>query len=769
LDKNKKQRFSNELNSKPKVQKVCSEVILPSFGEQYSLKFKNRINSYNPSITRKNYPLNKYNPYWMISNSITNNIAKSMNNNENELEGKSKESINNLVIANKNINNHNTTDTMNRLPLICHNSDNNEKDDIIINNQIKNIFSIFNESNKETINPVTVNLNNINKNNSGLLKRSESILNLTNVFHNGNNMQRSLNSYSSSSSSIYSSNYNHDDNNNNGNYNKIVVINSSSNNKHIKSKIVNNSNNNKESNFEDLKKNSDGSLLIDSSTTQTTDDSSITNNYYASPTTKAKLNNKSKMQNKLKKYNQGTFEHINVKLRFKNLYLSKRISHKIPAKNIEYLNKVRKQFRKNNNSYVNSSSDEFPTTLYTFRQINVRFPKQFKKLSVDNHKIHTFKDNYSINKGTKNIMEKVHHKKNSNKNDYIFTVECLNTITTDKNTIKSVMKYNELVKSFKNNSQIISHNMKENIGNQHDKNYMINGYKYDNIIYKNDMNQDFPDNIYENDINQIFTNEIYENDMNQIFANKNDNHHYLQYDEDYIDNNLKAFYTNKGSDKDYHQKQNSENFESFNLENPQDLQQNDLLQQIQQQRLYYQENKIDYSYSCTTLSSYSSDESYIDSGEDYSVPDIANNYYETVMVSSNSMSSVTPLSFKKQENNFLTNKASLSSMTNNDLNKIKLLGNNNGSVTSPSKLEEEEESKISQRQSIKLKREDQVAPFFQSNASTPEIHNINFKLYASDATESVSSSFSSTNTNNNNKDTNFNNSLSNFIYHKPFL
>lgn len=761
MDKNKKQRFSNELNSKPIVQKVCSEVIPPSFGEQYSLKFKNRINSYNSSLTRKNYPSNIYNPYWMISNSITNNITKSIKNNENELEGKSKENMNNLVIANKNINNHNTMDAT-------------KKDDIIINNQIKNIFSIFNESNKETINPVTGHLNNINKNNSGLLKRSESILNLTNVFHNSNNMQKSLNSYSSSSSSIYSSNYNHDDNNNNGNYNKIVVINSSSNNKHIKSKIVNNSNNNKESNFEDLKKNSDGSLLIDSSTTQTTDDSSIINNsekqFY--PSAKVKLNNKSKMQNKLKKYNQGAFEHINVKLRFKNLYLSKRISHKIPAKNIEYLNKFRKQLRKNNNSYVNSSSDEFPTTLYTFRQINVRFPKQFKKLSIDNHKIHTFKDNYSINKGTKNIMEKVHHKKNASKNDYIFTVECLNTITTDKNTIKSVMKYNELVKSFKNNSQINNHNMKESIGNELDKNYIANGNKYDNIIYESNMSQDFPNNIYENDMNQIFTNEIYENGMNQVFANKNDNHRYLQYDGDFIDNNLKTFYTNEGNDKDYHKKQNSENFESFNIENQQDLKQNDLLQQIQQQRLYYQENKIDYSYSCTTLSSYSSDESYLDSGDDYSVPDIANNYYETVMVSSNSMSSVTPLSFKKQDNNFLTNKASLSSITNNDLNKIKLLGNNNGSVTSPSKLEEEEESKISQRQSIKLKREDQVAPFFQSNvikSSTPEIHNINFKLYASDATESVSSSFSSTNTTNNNKDTNFDNSLSNFIYHKPFL
>ena len=700
-------------------------------------------------MTRKNYPSNKYNPYWMISNSIANNKAKSINNDGTELKGTSNETIN------KDIKNHNTMGTVtSRLPLNYHSFNSNENDDIIINNQVKSIFSLFNKCNQENSNLKNDDLNDLNNlyKNNAKLKRNESILNLTNVFNNNNNtIQKLSNSYSSSTSSIYSSNYNYDnndDNNSNNNYNKVVLINTSSNKKHINNKNIDKTNGSKDSNFEDSKKNSNDSSLIDSSTIRTSETSSMTNNsekhFFSSPVNHSESDSKLKIQNQLKTHNQGTFEHINVKLRFKNLYLSKRISHKIPAKNIEYLNRYKKQYRINNNSYINSSSDEFPKTLYTFRQINVRFPKQYKNLPIENHKIHTFKDNNSINKGTRNIMEKVHHKKNANNKDYMFTIECLNTITTDKNTIKSVMKYNDLVKSFKNNSShLMDQNMTKDIQNELDKNLYSNNYKCE-------------DN----------------NDIHQTFTNKNDNHNHLyrQYESEFINNDLKTGYSTELNNKKCYPNQNSETIESYTIEKHKQNIQQELIQQIQEQSIYYQENKLDYSYSCTTLSSFTDDESYLESGEDdYCVPDISKNYNEVVVVTPNSMSPVSPLSFKKHKSNYLPVKSPICSIANNKLNFIS--ESNNFSVSSTSKFDLEEESQMGKRRSIKLKREDQIAPFFQNDtlkSITPNIHNTNFKLYDSDATESISSSYSSSVSTDNNKGTKYINSLSNFIYHKPF-
>jgi len=114
-----------------------------------------------------------------------------------------------------------------------------------------------------------------------------------------------------------------------------------------------------------------------------------------------------------------------------------------------------------------------------------------------------------------------------------------------------------------------------------------------------------------------------------------------------------------------------ENIEFSSIEKQKQNLQQELLQQIQEQSAYYQENKIDYSYSCTTLSSYTSDESYLVSrDDDYCVPDISKNYYESTVVSSNSIFPVTPLSFKKHKKNLLTIKSPICSIANNELNSL---------------------------------------------------------------------------------------------------
>ncbi|OUM69877.1 hypothetical protein PIROE2DRAFT_2065, partial [Piromyces sp. E2] len=404
----------------------------------------------------------------------------------------------------------------------------------------------------------------------------------------------------------------------------------------------------------------------------------------------------------------------------------------------------RKQSRKSSESYF-TSSDEYPATLYTFRQINTRFPKQFRKTSMENYKIHVFKDNNGINKDSKNNMMKIHHKKNVSKKDYMYTIECLNAITTDQDTIKSVKKSRELINNLK-------------------RKYDSNSNHYATCNNENEYNDSFIIDAYN------CPKEIYENDVNHFISNNEVNH---QYERDFIHGNLKA---NNPYDNETFNKTNN-SVESNDLEKQkQDLQQL-LIQQIQQQSRYYQENKIDYSYSCTTLSSYTNDESYYDSDDDdYSVPDITKHYYETVTVSSNLPSSMTSLSFRKNRNDSFSHQASLSSQANNDLKKLTSLCNNINSTLEQIKVINEEiesntslSSKIYSREnkegsnrmklkneSIQLQHGDQIQPIFHNNTllvASPEVHNSNFKLYDSDATESITSS--STISTNSIKDTDY--------------
>ncbi|OUM56330.1 hypothetical protein PIROE2DRAFT_65594, partial [Piromyces sp. E2] len=597
LDKNNKQKISSDFNSKPKVQKVYSEIIPQSYDTQYSLKFKNRINSYNPYLSRKrNASMNQYNTYWMISNNIANNITNNKSRNNininitNELDNK-----------NEKMNKKSTKD-LSESPksaqtLIYSSFENQLNDDSLTNNNMKNLFSLF-YNNKENIN--NTNNNKITTGNDNhYLKRNESILNLANICHN--NIQKSLNSFSSSSSSIYSSIYNNYNNNGNidNNYNKVIVINSSSNNKHIKNKEINNTASSKESNFDNTPRSLDGFSLIDTSMTQLSSVTEVSSITISSETMNSYINKNVKDHNKSRNSSKRKYQfNNNIKLKFKNLYLSKRISHKISSKNIDYLSSDRKQSRKSSESYF-TSSDEYPATLYTFRQINTRFPKQFRKTSMENYKIHVFKDNNGINKDSKNNMMKIHHKKNVSKKDYMYTIECLNAITTDQDTIKSVKKSRELINNLK-------------------RKYDSNSNHYATCNNENEYNDSFIIDAYN------CPKEIYENDVNHFISNNEVNH---QYERDFIHGNLKA---NNPYDNETFNKTNN-SVESNDLEKQkQDLQQL-LIQQIQQQSRYYQENKIDYSYSCTTLSSYTNDESYYDSDDDdYSVPDITKHYYETV-------------------------------------------------------------------------------------------------------------------------------------------
>jgi len=772
LDKNKKQRFSNEFIGNQKVQKEHSEIISHSdnYCSQYSLKFKNRINSCNTPIIRNTYcSINQYNPYWMLlsdaNNDINeekklsfiniNEIEKGKNNLENNDKSNDFSKINEnkemkIYMKEKNLNIN--SDVKSTQSPLNYSSFEDLNDDFTINNKKKSIFSLFYKNNsKESNNETNVKTSTIIKNNNGLLKRNESIINLSDNYF----MKKSMNSYSSSSSSIYSSNYNHNNSSSGNDYNKVIVINSSSNNKHIKNKEISGIND-KYSNF-DNSKSLDGSSLIDTSTTHLSSNTEVSSITINSETINSYINSmnefgnkmKSDLQNKsLEQNNRLSKERSNnVNLRFKSLYLSRRISHKIPAKNIEYLKNFKRQVRRKSNEFgFYASSDEYPATLYTFRQIHAHFPKQFRKMSIslDNqsYKIQKFKDNNCINKNfkdSKKKMEKIHHKKNATATDYIFTIECLNTINTDENTIKTVKKSGELV---------------ENIKNKNNINHSLNDNK--NVI---DTYNNYSGDVIENDNNQFITN---------IEVNS-------QYEKDFINSNLDNCYTFGGT----------VNMNANDLEKQkQDLQQQ-LIYQIQQQSRYYQENKIDYSYSCTTISSYESDESYsLDSDDEYEFLDKTNNYYETVIVSPNPMSSITSLSFRKNKDNSVSITASYSSVSNNDLKKLKSLCNNinstleqikviNGieSTSNTPKYDMEEGDGIIKpiERSVQLKKEESVAPLFQNNTlmiKTPEIHNVNFKIYDSDATESVTSTSSSTISTESNRDTNY--LYYDETYQKPF-
>jgi hypothetical protein len=779
LDKNKKQRFSNEIIGNPKIQKIHSDIIPQgyNYGTQYSLKFKNRINSCNTPNTRNNYfSIHQYNPYRDLLNNTSkdNKIEKKTSIiNINEIGKEINESDSNVPENNDNINNfskisenkemkiymeekiiNDNSDMKSTQSPLNYSSFEDLNDDSTTNHKMKNIFSLFYKNNsKERSNETNVKSSTVIKNkNNGLLRRNESIINLSENYF----MKKSMNSYSSSSSSIYSSNYNHNNSCSGNDYNKVIVINSSSNNKHIKNKEISGISD-KYSNF-DNSKSLDGSSLIDTSTTHllsNTEVSSITINSetinsYINSMNEFGNNIKSDFQNKsLEQNNQLSKERNNtVNLRFKNLYLSRRISHKIPAKNIEYLKNFKRQVRRKSNEFgFYASSDEYPATLYTFRQIHAHFPKQFRKMSIslDNqsYKIQKIKDNNCINKNfrdSKKKMEKIHHKKNATTTDYIFTIECLNTITTDENTIRTVKKSGELVENIKN---------KNNINR-------VNNNK--NVI---DTYNDYQGDIIENDANQFITN---------VEVNS-------QYEKEFINDNLDHCYTFGGTI--------NMNISDNNLEKQkQDLQQQ-LIQQIQQQSRYYQENKIDYSYSCTTLSSYESDESYsVDSDDEYEFPDKTNNYYETVIVSPNPMSSITSLSFRKNKDNSVSITASYSSVSNNDLKKLKSLCNNINSTLEQIKVINDIESTSNTpkydmeegegiikpiERSVQLKKEESVAPLYQNNTlmiTTPEIHNVNFKIYDSDATESVTSTSSSTISTESNRDINY--LYYDETYQKPF-
>lgn len=774
MDKNKKQKYSSEFSTNPKIQKIHSDIIPQNynFNTQYSLKFKNRINSCNSPITRNKYAsVHQYNPYWMIlnnSNEITNDeeknslnsineVKKVMNNSENK--GIKLSKINGQKDINVNINeksiNVNSDIKASQSPLNYSSFDelNSESNAV---NKMKSIFSIFYKNNtKENViqdsndNKIDGSINTeMNKGNTCLLKRNESILNLSNNYF----MQKSIDSYSSSSSSIYSSNFNNNNtttstNNNNtdNDYNKVIIINSSSNDKFINNRDCSRINNIKESNSDNSIKSLDGSSLIDTSTTHLSTNTEVSSLTISSETVNSYKNSLNQSNNQEFHYKNKNLcdsnneRSNNINLRFKNLYLSRRISHIIPAKNIECLKNYRRQIRRKSNEFgFYTSSDEYPATLYTFRQIHTRFPKQFRKMStnmdIQNHKIQKFKDNTSINKrfkDSKSRMEKIHHKKNATSTDYLFTIECLNTITTDKNTIKSVKKSSELVENLKN------------------KNGICSNFNDNNKFYLNDSYNSYPNDIVENNVNQSIAN----NKINP------------RYEKDYIDGNLNNNFT-------FGDRINISNCESPNqvletldissLERQKQELQQHLILQIQQQSRYYQENKIDYSYSCTTISSYKSDDSYSLDKDNYDFPDLTKNYYETVIISPNPMSSFTSLSIKKNNDNSLSITASYSSMANSDLKKLKSLCNNINStleqikvindiesISNISNYDIENSSRLMESKechTIQLKKEKPITPLFQNNTfiTTPELHNANFKLYDSDDTESITSTSSST-------------------------
>ncbi|KAL6612583.1 hypothetical protein LY90DRAFT_519226 [Neocallimastix californiae] len=708
LDKNKKQRFSNEIIGNPKIQKIHSDIIPQgyNYGTQYSLKFKNRINSCNTPNTRNNYfSIHQYNPYRDLLNNTSkdNKIEKKTSIiNINEIGKEINESDSNVPENNDNINNFSKISENKEMKIYM------EEKIINDNSDMKSTQSPLNYSSFEDLNDDST--------------TNHKMKNIFSLFYKNNSKERS---------------------------NETNV--KSSTNKEI-SGISD-----KYSNF-DNSKSLDGSSLIDTSTTHllsNTEVSSITINSetinsYINSMNEFGNNIKSDFQNKsLEQNNQLSKERNNtVNLRFKNLYLSRRISHKIPAKNIEYLKNFKRQVRRKSNEFgFYASSDEYPATLYTFRQIHAHFPKQFRKMSIslDNqsYKIQKIKDNNCINKNfrdSKKKMEKIHHKKNATTTDYIFTIECLNTITTDENTIRTVKKSGELVENIKN---------KNNINR-------VNNNK--NVI---DTYNDYQGDIIENDANQFITN---------VEVNS-------QYEKEFINDNLDHCYTFGGTI--------NMNISDNNLEKQkQDLQQQ-LIQQIQQQSRYYQENKIDYSYSCTTLSSYESDESYsVDSDDEYEFPDKTNNYYETVIVSPNPMSSITSLSFRKNKDNSVSITASYSSVSNNDLKKLKSLCNNINSTLEQIKVINDIESTSNTpkydmeegegiikpiERSVQLKKEESVAPLYQNNTlmiTTPEIHNVNFKIYDSDATESVTSTSSSTISTESNRDINY--LYYDETYQKPF-
>ncbi|ORX41648.1 hypothetical protein BCR36DRAFT_338995, partial [Piromyces finnis] len=749
LDKNKNQKFYSEHNSK--IQNVCSEIITPSYDSQYSLKFKNRISSYNPSLTRKrNNQMNNYNPYWMISNGIVDNITntniknrKSLSINiPNELENGNIERVNKNYSKDL-LNSKIISESPKSAQTLIYSSFENPLNDEAItnNNKMKNLFSLFYNNSKDNVN-TTIN----NKTNNNYIKRNESLLNLNNGYQHTTNTKPS--SFSSSSSSIYSSNYNNNEKINT-NYNKVIVINSSSNNQHIKKGINRMTGN---SNFDATPKSLDGSSLIDTSMTQLSSVTEVSSITISSETMNSYGNKGKKIQSRSRSLTERKYSrNNNFKLKFKNLYLSKKISHKVSLKNIEYFNNHRKQSRRSCDS-VFTSSDEYPATLYSFRQINTRFPKQFRKKSMENYKIHMFKDSSRINKDARKTMKRIHHKKNVSDRDYIYAIECLNAITTNQDTIKSVKKSGELIEGLKNKGvNHTNHSFRSNKQVEQD-----NGFS-------SDASYNYP------------SRDVYDNDVNQFISNNKVNY---QYERDFIHGNLKANYPYENKNNYESPQQHSDHLESSDLEKQkQDLQQL-LIQQIQQQSRYYQENKIDYSYSCTTLSSYSSDESYYDSDfdYDYSIPDMTRPYYETVTIASNPASSITSISFRKHRNDSLSVQASLSSFANNDLKKLTSLCNNINSTLEQIKIINEElethsnsskfdlteeevssNSKALEKKSIQLKHGEQLPPIFHNNTLmlTPDIHNTNFKFYNSEITESVTSSTSSTISTDSIKDTNY--------------
>lgn len=150
------------------------------------------------------------------------------------------------------------------------------------------------------------------------------------------------------------------------------------------------------------------------------------------------------------------------------------------------------------------------------------------------------------------------------------------------------------------------------------------------------------------------------------------------------------------------------------------------------------------------------------------------------------MSSFTSLSFKKHKDNSVSITASYSSVNNNDIEKLKSLCNNINSTLEQIKVinniestsntpkfnikeESEKLNSIEHCHSLIVKKEE-VPPFYKNNTlteNTTGIHNTSFKLYDSDATESITSS--STISTDSIKDTNYINSLSNYIYYKEPL
>ena len=592
------------------VQKVHSEILPHSsyyYYSHYSLKFKNRINSCNTPITRNtNCSINQYNPYWMLFSDTDNDINKekklsfinihaiekgkydSENNNSNNDFSKINENEEmKIYTKEKNINVHSNMNTIQSS--LNYSSFDDIKNDSTTLNKLKSIFSLFYKNNK--------------KNNS---KRTDI----------------------------------------------------ETNNKYVKNE-KNTGSNDKCSKLGNIKSVNDSSLISTSNVRFSSNSgvdlySKHANSYLKSMN---QSDNKIKLEYRNKNLNQNNQLNNNLKsninLTFKNLFQRRTMSQKFPSKNIEYLKSYKRQIRRKSNELsIHGSNNKYPNTLYSFKQINEYFPKKFRKMTISldnqNLEIKRFKDNTYINKHFKNIkrkLEKFHHKKNATTMDYILTIECLNTILTDENTIKSIKKSSELI---------------DNIENKNSINRSLNNNKNGN---KSDIdNRSFIINTYNN-----YPRDAIENDTNQFISSNEANPHY---ERNIINENIDSYYTfedvmNMNKDTDELEKQK------------QDLQQQ-LIQRIQQQNHYYQENKIDYSYSCTTLSSFTSDESYsVYSEDDYEFPYKTKNYYETFIVSSNPMSSITSLSFKKNKDNSVSITASYSTIANKDLKKLNILYNNN--------------------------------------------------------------------------------------------